>query len=200
MGFQDFRMPASLITEMYKNVLMEEPGASTGDAEIREVVPEEKSVPTPKVMAEVPAKPVPDLPITLTSSEALPYLGGNAKQITLLAKGKKVLTESAPETQFLLKILLACGLGMKDIALIDISQIKTGLKELIEVQKPAKLLLFSAEVNAEKIAKELCFQIEKLEETQVLYAPGVHDLMKDSADAVQMKKRLWAVLKNFFNV
>lgn len=171
MGFQDVKLPSSLISEMYKTVLIEEPGEVAGKTE---------------------AEP--------TSKQALTFLGGNGRQISLIAGGKKQLVESAPETQFLLKILQACSLSMKDIALFDLAQIKTELKGFNQSQQPEKVLLFATELNGEKISSELLFQVQKEGRAEVLYAPAVQDLMKDSGEAVQLKKRLWAALKNFFNV
>jgi hypothetical protein len=171
MGFQDVKLPSSLISEMYKTVLIEEPGDVAGKTE------EEQPV-----------------------EKALTFLGSNGRNISLIAGGKKPLVESAPETQFLLKILQACSLSMKDIALFDLSQIRTGLKAFVHTHQPEKVLLFASDINSEKIPAELLFQLQKEGNTEILYAPAVQDLMKDSGEAVQLKKKLWSALKNFFNV
>ena len=171
MGFQDAKLPSSLISEMYKSVLIEEPS---------------------EALVRTNAGPAADV--------ALTFLGGNGRNIALIAGGKKQLVESAPETQFLLKILQACSLSMKDIALFDLCQLTTEPGEFVQTQQPAKVLLFAGEMMGKKISPELFFQVQKEGTAEILYAPAVQDLMKDSGEAVQLKKKLWAALKNFFNV
>ena len=191
MGFQDVKLPSALISEMYKRVLIEEPAVAS---ETLQAEPANEA--TSKHVAEVPTQPA----AAPSNKEALKFLGSNSKNISLIASGKKILSESSPETMFLLKILQACSLSMKDIALFDNSQVKMSISDLVEEQQPQKLLIFSTEINNTAIPPELLFQVQKERTSEILYAPMVQELMKDSAEAVNLKKKLWAALKNFFNV
>jgi hypothetical protein len=171
MGFQDAKLPSSLISELYRMVLIEEPSTAATQGNTGPAV-----------------------------ETALTFLGGNSRKISLIAGGKKQLVESAPETQFLLKILQACSLSMKDIALFDLAQITMETGAFVQQQQPEKVLLFAGEMTGRKIPTELLFQVQKEGKAEILYAPAVQELMKDSGEAVQLKKKLWAALKNFFNV
>ena len=171
MNFQDVKLPLSIIAEMYRSSLVQE-----------------ASVPVTK--KEEP----------LAHSSDIPFKGKNNQRIAVLVYTEKRLSDSSPETVFLLKILKACNLTIDDIAIIDLKNIQNPFEKFIVEFTPLKVLLFSSTLDGSPIPAELGFQVRKTENVDVVYAPDVKALLQETAEAVVLKKKLWMVLKTFFNV
>lgn len=134
------------------------------------------------------------------SAELIPYLGKNAKGIAVVVAGVKKFVETASEIQFLLKVLKACNLTLDDIALVDQKHASGSLHELNLHPKPSKILLFSADLEGVSISEDLYFQIKIEQGIQRICAPLLSSLIPEDAGAVKLKKKLWQVLKTFFDV
>ncbi|MEO6914534.1 MAG: hypothetical protein ABI151_01905 [Chitinophagaceae bacterium] len=171
MSFQAEKLPAPLIVDLYKSTLVL-------DQEIK----------TNKDAGN---------PVKKTGID---FKGKNGKSVAVLVCCRQKFSETSSEILFLLKILRACNLGIEDIALIDVMGVSMSLEDFVTDFKPSRVLLFSSTLNKTDIPKSLCFEIEKVGNAEVVYAPEVHTMQSEGNEAVQLKKKLWIVLKHFFNV
>ena len=130
--------------------------------------------------------------------EAMPFLGKNEKNILIV-----VNNESAPfmpdnELSFLTTVLLACQLGLMDVAIVNWHQLKEKSAEaLFEQLQSQKVLLFDTDPPHFGLPENIQpYAINKVESRQYVVAPSLSDIEKNK----EAKKQLWLALKQLFGI
>lgn len=125
-------------------------------------------------------------------------LGNNQKNILLIVNDSSSLHLNDADFQFLTGILNACKLSMADIGLLNIFHYKeTGLEEFKEAFSPKYVIVFDVKEKQLQIQNPFVdYTILKNKNTQILPAPSLQFISQNTDE----KKKLWAALKNLFNL
>ncbi|RYG39708.1 MAG: hypothetical protein EOO01_28975 [Chitinophagaceae bacterium] len=125
------------------------------------------------------------------------HLGGYLKKILILTADKNHPVIADSDLDFLGKILLPCGLGMADVALVNTMADSVNSPALITHFSPEKVILFGVEQS--KLSLPLQFphyQAQPFDNCTFLAAPALTDLQNDAVG----KKDLWAALRKLFSL
>lgn len=140
--------------------------------------------------------------ISIVKTDTPPaFLGNNKKQISIIVYNPDVTWMTDEEFNFLTKILSACKLGIDDVAVMNLAHQKTDHKLMKEKLHNQKVILFGvapSQINMPISFPE--FKIQLFDSVHYLYASRITDLCKDSDVAKLLKTKLWASLKQLFNV
>lgn len=138
----------------------------------------------------------PDL--ALPKSGIVSYLGNNQGRIVIIVTSAEAIYLPDEDLKFLLGILSACKLSMKDIALINFSKNPSLLYEgLTEQLNAEKIFLFG--VDPELLGLPLQFphyQIQQFNNQVYLSSVSLTELQNDKAE----KTKLWNCLKKIFSI
>ncbi len=134
--------------------------------------------------------------------EAAPkFLGGNKKNILILAKSSDAVFVNDKQLSFLTKLLEACKINIGDVAIVNNINEKLTISELKEEYHPKSLILFGCSPASIKLPIE--FPIFKLQEfggCTYLCAPTLEELDMDTNDGKVLKSKLWVCLKKLFEL
>lgn len=122
------------------------------------------------------------------------FLGHNKKHVTVLVDqpGHTFLPEA--ELAFLTRMLEACKLNLADVAIVNRSAEKWTLEDVHQQLSPKVILAFGGPAGQEQ------FSISSSENAQLLVAPDLEEMAGDTAEARQLKTRLWGALKQLFRI
>jgi hypothetical protein len=181
MGLNDIVLPASSLTELYKNSLVDFSKTSQ-PTEVQE----------PKlVKTEKPA------PGTL-QSENWQVLGNNQKNILIITNKENEIHLNDKELEFLTGILSACRLTVADVAIINFRHFEDiRYKDILSHFNSNIVLLFG--VDPETFGLPLKFpefQLQSFDKTEFLYSPSLKLLENDKI----LKSKLWVCLKRIFKI
>ncbi len=137
-------------------------------------------------MAKVPALP----PIN--------FLGGNKKQILIVAANADTPFLTDNELTFLTNILAACKLGLDDVAIINKEHLPTvNYETIIEMLQSKIVLLFNIDPLAFGLPIHFPhFQVQQFNSRVYLCAPSLNDIEQEKT----LKAKLWAGLKTLFQL
>ena len=126
------------------------------------------------------------------------HLGQNQKNILVIVSHDGLSFLPKTELSFLTTILIACKLGLTDIAIINKNNINLSeLPETIRQFDPNKILLFGIEPLAIGLPINFPqFQLQQFDKRTYLYSPSLSEIEIDKA----FKSRLWNCLKNLFSL
>jgi hypothetical protein len=188
-------MPEALLAEMFAGGIVVIPG----EFEQKEV--KSKIMPaTPKMVEEatlMPAAPV--FKNQILPVDDLSWLGSFGKKVLVVVQDSSALHINENDLEFLAKILGAVKLSMADIALVNAARYALtyqGLQEKLPAQVAFYFGIAPVEIGAPLSFPQ--FQVQKWNNTTFLYAPALGELNKNTADAIALKKELWAALKKIF--
>lgn len=122
-------------------------------------------------------------------------LGHNEQHVLVLIHNEQGAFLQESHLDLLIKILGACHLGLKDIALVNCCAGKLNYDSLTETFKPVKIILFG--VNLGSLSFPLSFpeyQVQKYHSQTLLLVPSLEEMDKD----VAVKKAVWESLKKMF--
>ncbi|HRF17782.1 MAG TPA: hypothetical protein PK977_06425 [Chitinophagaceae bacterium] len=179
MDLNHIKLPATVINELYKTVLVE-PVQNTG-------------------MKEAPApaeKPV------ITSAEATTpewkSLGSNEKNILIVVSNSDAVYLPDNDLNFLTGVLGACKLSLADVAVVNrFHYPEAGYKELIAYFKSRVILLLGVEPAAMGLPINFPhYQLQAFQNNTFLFTPPLEEIEKDKLE----KSKLWVSLKRLFNV
>ena len=123
------------------------------------------------------------------------YLGGAQKGIGIAVSYKDFPFISDEDLAFLTNILNACKLSISDVAVINLSTVKTPGLEAFQKLKLKKLILFGpGPLEAGLPMNFPPYQIQEFDGCFYLLAPT----LKELAQNVKEKARLWQTLQKFF--
>ncbi len=170
MNLNDLQLPPSLVTRLYRDVLV---GSATAQTS-----PKQSDSPVKKELAA--------------------FLGENKKNILIVVHYADVMHLPDDSLQFLLNMLTACKLGMADVIVVNTKNYPDHTyKEFLEKFKSRVALLF--DIEPASIGLPLNFphyQIQPFANCSFLYAPS---LSKVETDKIQ-KSKLWVALRRLFNI
>lgn len=175
MDLNHIDLPQTLITELYKDVL---------------VIPDNNS----------PALPTKaDTPATANNiKNEWITLGSNEKKITIIVNYEDSKHLPDDELSFLSEILSACRLSIGDVAILNTNNHKnTSYKEFFKTLEPVTVILFGvdpAQIQLPVVFPE--FQIQFFSKISFLFSPTLQELRNDKI----LKSKLWVCLKQIFAI
>ena len=140
-------------------------------------------------------------PVRLPEPVSVVSLGKNRRNICLLVSvpGKDVLP--AGTRAFLEKMLLACQLGIDDLAIVNSSLTPVSVPELVTLFSPAKWLIAGLSPASVGIdVPETHFEVIQWQGSQVLFLPALAEVDQETPPARQLKRQLWSGLQKLFGL
>ncbi|MBS1563778.1 MAG: hypothetical protein JST39_05285, partial [Bacteroidetes bacterium] len=128
------------------------------------------------------------------------YLGKNLQRISILVKSPKEAYLPENELSFLTAILQACRLNLGDVAIVNHARQPMSVQDLREQLESRFILVFGVPLSEPELAKQPSFVPLALDGCSVVLAPPLSQLNNASAEAKQLKSKLWICLKQLFNV
>ena len=122
-------------------------------------------------------------------------LGNFEKQILVIVNNEG--NNHLPETdlEFLINILKACSLGIKDIRILNINNNEILPAQIISNLNPLKVLFFGVDLSSFELPLQFPdFQVQAYDGIVFLSAPSLNEI-SSSAD---VKKKLWQSLQKMF--
>lgn len=157
--------------------------------------PTPAKVPDPKPFAP---KPVATVPV---NAEKQWYLGNNGKKITVLIKEADVAFINDLHLQFLSNILNACKLNLGDIALVNQLNTTFAYNELKQKIQPKFIIAFDVQPKEMQLPFTIPnYQVQVHDNCKFLFAASLKTMEGDSQEAKMEKSKLWASLKNMFQL
>jgi hypothetical protein len=98
------------------------------------------------------------------------------------------------ELALLTKLLAACQMNAGDVAIVNLAGGKISMTEIFIQLQPSKIISFG------KIENAPMFTIEKINGADLLAAPELKEMIIETAEARQLKSRLWGELKKMFGI
>jgi hypothetical protein len=135
------------------------------------------------------------------TTPAFNFLGNNLKKITLIVNSPRPFFLEDQYLVFFTKMLDACRLGLKDVAIINHNINPVTITELNEALSPKIVLLFGLEPTAIKLPfNSPSFKIQEYDNCSYLYVPGLEALSQDTDEGKVLKSKLWVCLRKLFEV
>lgn len=173
MSFQDTILPDFLIADLYKNVLVESDN-KTAKKTIKEV---EKN------------------------NHLIKFLGENKKQIVFLVNDNEAVYVTEENLHLITNLLTACKLTIADVAIVNMSNKNFIFNDLKKELAPTVLLVMG--INAKSFQLPLVFNSYKIQHfgnCQMLITTDIKNLIGDSIEVKNEKKKLWVCLKEIFSI
>lgn len=150
---------------------------------------------------QVPQIPAPQAKEVLPQNAAEPekirefnYLGENNKYFLILFNEPNQKDISSTQKETLLKIMSAKGLGLRDLAVLNLNQYPgvnyTDLKEFFSFNK---IVLFGIDPRQISLSSQSSNQVVKLENAKILCTYSIDEMIKDTTK----KREFWNVMKDF---
>ena len=130
-----------------------------------------------------------------------PFLGKNLQSICFLVSCPD--DEFMPEEQlaFLQRILAACKCSLDDIALINTKQHPIEMETLKKQLHPRILFLWGARPAVIGIGQQFPdLAISTWEEMNIVPVLQAGLMIRDNPEGIELKRRLWIILKKLFNL
>jgi hypothetical protein len=201
MHFSDIKLPGLLVAGLYKKSLVALP-PDKNKIEKPSILPKHvtEEVPVPELVTE--QVPVPELipeqvPVPDLIPEHVSYLGNNQRNVLIMVSypGEKHIP--AGQLQFLFKVLMACKLEEKDIAIVNLFEQQPSFKSLQEQLRPVIILFFGITPQAIRLQQlKSLFSPEQQEGMMMATYPALEMMQEDNL----LKSKLWLTLKQLFNV
>jgi len=136
------------------------------------------------------ARPVPQ-------KKTVSYLGKNEKNILILVNHKAVPFLPDKELEFLTAVLLACGLDLSHVAIVNWHNVDEKNDSVIQQLKPKEILFLDvAPVLLGLTSDAAEYAVQKEDEIQFVFAPSLTQIEKTK----QSKSQLWLALKQLFSL
>ena len=171
MNLNTIELPDSLITELYGDKLL---------------------IRTPR-------------PATATTQASAPapykFLGNNLKKITILVDSPQTAFLPDEELTFLTKMLEACKLNIGDVAIVNQANAPVEIASLKRQLAPNALLLFGPGPEAIGLPIHFpLFKIQPYDKCSYLSVPSLAQLLQPGDESKLLKSKLWACLRQLFEV
>lgn len=117
-------------------------------------------------------------------------VGFKGKKVVVITKSKP----TAPQHELLMQILNACKLEPGQVSILNTSDGKTSLEDVIKEASPQFILSFGTGDGTE------LFTMGNNEGRKYLNAPSLEEMMYDTDASKQLKRKTWNELKLFFGI
>jgi len=145
-----------------------------------------------------------ELPVPEEAMEALTnfkYLGDHHKKIVVLVNDPASVYLNEADFILLTSILNACRLTIADIALVNLGNQKAGLHQILNLLPSKLVIAFELDSKALKIKLPTpLYKVIPLGENNLLFSKSLAGMQGTDANAKQEKAKLWAVLKQIFQL
>ena len=171
MSLQNLQLPASVLTDLYANHLVENSsnGAKHEDSKV--------------------------------SSVALQSLGGNAKRITIVVAEESQAFMKDNDLEWLQKVLMACRLTLGDVAIVNTHSKNITMGLIKQQLKPEKVVLLGPAPTELQLAFNFPqFKIQEHDNCSYLFAPSPRELNMETKESKVLKSKLWVSLQQLFEV
>lgn len=175
MSFDQLILPSSAIVSLYGHSLVES----------------EKTGPLSKEVASTAAE----------GPTRILFTGGNARRVCLVMTGSADDRTFDMQWQFLMRMMAACKMELKDIAVIDAKQQTIDIRELKEQLIPAQLILFG--ISPLEIGLPVNFpqyKSQSYDDTIYLSVSALDALTQENEEGKLLKSKLWLCLRQLFGV
>lgn len=122
------------------------------------------------------------------------FLGSNNRHIMVAVSDDRHTFLPETDLAFLTKMLDACKLNVGDVAIVNMATQPGTLEGIAEELGAEKLLCFGV------VPGKTSFERETVSGRQIVYAPALGEMNKDTPDAKQLKTKLWVSLKQLFGL
>ncbi|MFT3936042.1 MAG: hypothetical protein QM726_20595 [Chitinophagaceae bacterium] len=175
MSLNEMNLPISIVTDLYKNHLVENSAEKNIAAPIQ----------TEKKAAE---------------KKGIQFLGKNQKRICLLVNYAKDVYLPDDQLNFLTAILQACKLNLGDVAIINHHRENLTFDELRKQITCNYLIIFGVTPELLTLQSLPPYSIQNINDCYIVYSEPAELLNSTSAESKVLKSKLWACLKQLFNV
>ncbi len=185
MSLNDIQLPAALVADIYKNVLLQSNDEKT-------------TLVAKKIISQKDTGPVADSIVNEPATVQWKYLGNNLKKIVLLVNYNDAVHLPDQPLNFLTTILSACKLSLADVAILNYYNYNNiTLKEIQAELKGNTVVLFDITPAQLSMAANFPqFQVQRLNGIAFLTAPALDAIEADR----NLKTQLWNCLKTIFNL
>ncbi len=173
MSFTEAKLPNFLISDIYKNALI-------------------NSVNTTRKITTTPKEQI---------RNSLEFLGENKKNIVIIVEDKEAVFIADDKLQLLTNLLQACNLSLADVAIINIAN-KNLNYTILKNSIPFEFLLMMG-INIKLFDLPIVFSKNKVQQfnnAHLLITENLKDLLDTTAEVKTEKKALWNALKMMFNI
>jgi hypothetical protein len=180
MSINNIELSGALLSELYKNSLIEERGLIT------------KKIPEAEPDKKIPGQ------LADTVEERFKSLGNNSKNILVLVKYSNDVHLPDADLNFLTGIIGACKLSLNDVAIVNlVTNPGATYKEMLSFFKSRIVLLFDIEPASIGLPMNFPhYQLQAFAGNTFLYSPALQELENDKV----LKSKLWVCLKRLFNI
>ncbi len=136
--------------------------------------------------------------VATPATEERNFLGNNYKNILIVVTHTNTVHLPDGDLDFLVKILMACKLGLNDVAIINYNNYQqTPVKTILGKFNPQNVFLFGIDPLGFGLPAGFPpFQVQQLATTGYLHAPSLSQLAEDK----NLKAQLWTSLKRIFGI
>ena len=129
------------------------------------------------------------------------YLGEHLKQVTIIVKDELAVYLNENDLTLLSSILSACKLTLADIALINVAQQKLSLHEILNALPSKLVMIFDVSSTTLKIKlPTTLYKSIQLGDTYLLFSNSLSLMQGGDQSAKLEKGKLWAILKQLFQL
>jgi hypothetical protein len=129
------------------------------------------------------------------------FLGGNKKNIVLIARSIDAVFVSEEHLAFITKLLGACKINLEDVAIINNAHSNAIISGLKKQLSPKILIFFGVEPTTIKLPIHFpMFKMQEYDGCVYLYVPSLEELNHDNNEGRLLKSKLWVCLKNLFEL
>lgn len=206
MGLNDIKLSPSVVSALYKTVLVQDPANNQTDSP-----PFEKEIiaasmepilvtehVTITVEEDDPYESLPSSSLKKKTERVSRSLGGNSKNILIVINYNDVVYLPDEELEFLTSILKACKLSLDNVAIVNINNNPgEGYKEYAKEYRSKVVLLFGVDpVSFDLPVSFPEFQVQSFNNNTFLYSPTLQECRTNKL----LKSKLWVCLQRIFGL
>ena len=174
MSLKNLELPASVLSELYANYLVEGSIANPHSNKKTEKKREETK---------------------------LSHLGGNEKKVLIVVDEKNYAFIGDDDLEWLEKMLLACKLTLADVAIINIQTKRLLIAQMKNELRPKKLLMLGpTPADLELPLHFPMFKVQEHDQCTYLCAPSPAQLNQETQEGKILRTKLWVSLKQLFEL
>ncbi|MGB8192950.1 MAG: hypothetical protein WCF67_13565 [Chitinophagaceae bacterium] len=199
MSLQNIQLPRLVITELYRDVLVD---IDTSDPEPNDPKPAPVPEPAPIKEPEPAPKPVSDPPpVPQAPQSRIKFLGGNKKHIAFIVNCSTDVYLPDAQLDWLGKMLEACRLNLGDVAIANIAKNRFTITDIKEELHSSTIILLGTEPLALQLPLNFPhFNLQAFDGIVFLSTPSPDELNKPTTEAKVLKSKLWVCLQKLFKL
>jgi hypothetical protein len=183
MALNNIQLNSSLLTELYRNSLVQADATRSG---------KEEPIVTPITSDKI------DVKVGNIGNNGWKNLGENKKNILLVVDYKKATYLPDKQLSFLVAILGACKLSLADVAILNVATCPDGsYDKVFDHFKSRTMVLFGKTPSEFAMPVDFPeFQVQVFNNCTFLHTPTLENLESDKI----LKSKLWVCLKRLFDL